>query len=667
MKKINYILSVIFLLAILFSCSYDSPFSGTDNRLLSLNLTVDGEAYKGVMAKGNVVNITVPLELDLNAAKVHYTISEEARILPDPVKVDDWNNDQVFNVIAYNGKKRTYIVRIIRQKVIANNDVLLATDEQVKEFAEKGISGVEGNLIIGRESGIDSVSNIDALTYLKKVNYKIIVNPTYKGKDLAGLRNVTEMGGLQIIDNRFVKNLTLKSLQVVYEDIVIKGDTIKTIYFPEVKEIKGSIDIRANAITGLNFRKLQKTGNLSLRGSRLSILKAPKMKMVRGDFVLDKLPALERVDLRKLERIDGAFTIMGLSRLGTLSLPELKSIGNSFLMKNSSGISEFYLMALEEAKMITIQNNTKLSRLVVPNLKKVNGDFVITACPLRKLNQVAVQTIGGKLSLVNLTNIQDITPFLKSIKNVQAINLTFLLLDGTLDLSDIVFQKLNIDNCSNLVEIVLPPKLTTFKLKGNAAFRYDKIPNIKGLKSVDDFSIENIVTKKALDYTLPDLETVGNNFIIKIANINVLHLAKLKAVKRTFNLPCVSSIYQHNHEGEVSLNTVICPLLESVKSIFIDSPDLESVDFPKLSTVQELRVVSYYPVNNNSKLKNLNGFKALTSLTSVETKNLKEFTDYSFLKTVVENGSLKKVQSQKNKYNPTLNDLKAGKYVQTQQ
>jgi len=153
---------------VVFSCSNDSPFSGTDNRLLSLKLMVNEQEYKGVVTADNTIEITVPVETDLNNAKVEYTISEQASILPNPEKITDWNNEQVFNVISYSGEKRTYIVRVIRLKGEATNDVVLTTDEEVRAFAEKNISRIRGNLIIGKESGADSIKNIDALTLLEE-------------------------------------------------------------------------------------------------------------------------------------------------------------------------------------------------------------------------------------------------------------------------------------------------------------------------------------------------------------------------------------------------------------------------------------------------------------------------------------------------------------------
>ncbi len=663
MKKTYQILSVLLLTVLLSSCGKDSPFNGTDNRLLSLNLTVNTQEYKGVISPENTINIYVPIELDLNNANVAYTISEQACILPDPVKITDWNNDQVFNVISYNGEKRTYIVRILRQKATAAGDILLATDEDVKTFAEKGISKVEGNLIIGRETGTDSVSNIDALTYLIKVNHKIIVNPTYKGRNLSGLRNLNETGSILLNDNKFIKTLTLKSLRITYGDIVIKSDTMKEIHLPVMTEIRGGMHIETNGIAELDFPELQKAGDISIKGYKFSAIKVKRLNSISGNLTLDRLPALKKADFPKLQTVTGNFKISNLTSLGIFSLPVLKTVNGNFSLENSSNIAELYLPALENTKEFKLHNNKKLSRILAPKIREAGGDFIIHGSPLKNLEQIAVENVGGKISISNLTSLQSLSSFFKSLKKAETIEIEILLIKESLNLSHISFKNLNISNCSNLSEILLPQELNSFCLKGVTNFRQEHIPLIKGLKKATDFSILNVITEKAQDYTLSDLEIVENELAIKSANIHTLKFPVLKSVKGKFSIPCIPSVYTNNHNGETSISSVICPSAETITSLHIDSPDLTNTDFPNLTTVETLKIVSYYPVNNNSKLTHMNGIKSLNKLTSIEMVNLKAFTDYSFLKTVVENGSLKEIKIKENAYNPTMEDLKRGLYV----
>ena len=56
-------------------------------------------------------------------------------------------------VTSYNGKERTYHYSLSRTLIVGEGDVLLETAEDVEAFAARGISRIEGNLIIGKETG----------------------------------------------------------------------------------------------------------------------------------------------------------------------------------------------------------------------------------------------------------------------------------------------------------------------------------------------------------------------------------------------------------------------------------------------------------------------------------------------------------------------------------
>ncbi|WP_148038917.1 hypothetical protein [Proteiniphilum sp. X52] len=661
MKNIYKTLSAILLAVTLFSCNDGSPFSGTDNRLLSLNLTVGGQEYPGVMVSGNTINITVPLELDLNNAKVDYSISEQARVVPDPAKITEWNNEQVFNVIAYNGEKRTYIVRIIRQKEETGNTVLLATDDDVKAFAEKGISRVGGNLVIGRETGTDSVSNIDALTYLTKVDYKIIVNPTYKGKDLSGLRNLAEVGGIHVKNNKFLKTITLKSLRTVYEDFVTNTDTLREIHLPELVKVIGNMDIQANDITGLDFPSLQQAGGFFVKGNKLSMLKVNNLKEVFGNFSLTHLPVLQRADFSKLQHVSGAFVATNLNTLGTFTLPLLEKVEGDFTMENSKGLAEFYLPMLEQTKSVRIYNNVKLARIMAPKLKLVDGDFMFYGCPVRNIDQVTVEAVNGTLTLSQLTSLQNVNPFFKSLKKVSNIELNFILVDGTLDLSHIDFSNnLMVQNCSNLEYLKLPEELNEIVVQGARNFRQKTVVQLSGLKKAKKIHYHTLTLDTPQDFTIKDLKEVTGELWISIGNITGISIPDMETV----------ADLQFNDQGDKSLKTITMDnlLTISYKAILF-STTLQTFNAPKLKEITVLLAISSGSNEENLAMQNLNGLPSLEHITEFSFRNLKAFSDYSFLKKSIEKGIMTEALWQKNVdlfnvgYKPDFQDLKEGRYV----
>jgi signal recognition particle subunit SEC65 len=658
MRKVKQIILTLLLMFVVFSCSNDSPFSGTDNRLLSLKLMVNEQEYKGVVTADNTIEITVPVETDLNNAKVEYTISEQASILPNPEKITDWNNEQVFNVISYSGEKRTYIVRVIRLKGEATNDVVLTTDEEVRAFAEKNISRIRGNLIIGKESGADSIKNIDALTYLKKVDYRVIINPTYKGRDLSGLRNVTEVGELRINDNKFVQDLTLKSLQIVYEDLFIKTDTLREIHFPELVRINGNVRIEASRITGLDLPRLETVSGFSLKGDRLSMLRARKLENITGDLTFESLLSLARVDLPKLQQVTGNVTMKGLNTLGTLSLPVLKTVEGNFTLENSPAIVEFFIPSLERTRSFKISNNVKLSRMMVPKIEEADGDFMLSGCPFDNLNQVSVKVINGKLSLIRLTSLQDVKPFFKSLQKVADIDVNYLLMEGSLDISHLDFNgTLKIQNCSNLEHVKLPKELNEIAISGASNFSPPTITEISGLVKANKITYSTLRLETPRDFVIKELKEVANELSLNIGNVVNVSLPDLE----------IAASIQIRDDNQGTLKSITIDKLISTGRIILNSTSLETLKAPLLKEITN--ILNINGGRGNSAMQDLNGLSSLESITSLTLYNLPSFKDYTFLKKSIDSGVMtedrwnKNVKLQNVAYTPTFQDLKDGQYV----
>lgn len=658
MRKVKQIILTLLLMFVVFSCSNDSPFSGTDNRLLSLKLMVNEQEYKGVVTADNTIEITVPVETDLNNAKVEYTISEQASILPNPEKITDWNNEQVFNVISYSGEKRTYIVRVIRLKGEATNDVVLTTDEEVRAFAEKNISRIRGNLIIGKESGADSIKNIDALTYLKKVDYRVIINPTYKGRDLSGLRNVTEVGELRINDNKFVQDLTLKSLQIVYEDLFIKTDTLREIHFPELVRINGNVRIEASRITGLDLPRLETVSGFSLKGDRLSMLRARKLENITGDLTFESLLSLARVDLPKLQQVTGNVTMKGLNTLGTLSLPVLKTVEGNFTLENSPAIVEFFIPSLERTRSFKISNNVKLSRMMVPKIEEADGDLMLSGCPFDNLNQVSVKVINGKLSLIRLTSLQDVKPFFKSLQKVADIDVNYLLMEGSLDISHLDFNgTLKIQNCSNLEHVKLPKELNEIAISGASNFSPPTITEISGLVKANKITYSTLRLETPRDFVIKELKEVANELSLNIGNVVNVSLPDLE----------IAPSIQIRDDNQGTLKSITIDKLTSTERIILNSTSLETLKAPLLKEITN--ILNINGGRGNSAMQDLNGLSSLESITSLTLYHLPSFKDYTFLKKSIDSGVMteetwnKNVKLQNVAYTPTFQDLKEGQYV----
>lgn len=174
--------------------------------------------------------------------KAEVLCSELATITPDPSNITDWEGNQTLTVTSYNGKERTYHYSLSRTLIVGEGDVLLETAEDVEAFAARGISRIEGNLIIGKETGSvkeDSLLSFAALSGVKEVSGTVLINPTYKGTSVAGLENPGKGRSTEDcrpyryerehLDNKELEHIELSQLKMVGGDLYLSADTLRTL------------------------------------------------------------------------------------------------------------------------------------------------------------------------------------------------------------------------------------------------------------------------------------------------------------------------------------------------------------------------------------------------------------------------------------------------------
>ena len=642
----------------------ETPFSGNDNRILELSLTDTKEhTYVASLADENTWQIMIPSDADLSNAKVSYRISDQAQIMPKPTEIDNWNNDQAFQVRSYSGERRTYLVQIIREYGEVPNSVKLTTDEEVKAFVAKGISHIEGHLIIGAPIGADSISNVDALTSLEKVDYDIIVNPTYKGEDLSGLRNVKEAGGV-ILRSQKLKDATFKNLNVVYDNVDITGNALTKFGMPNATQINGKLKVNKVACNEIDLPLMETIGAVEISFCDfVSTVTLRNLKSISGDLVIKNLNKLGTLTAPKLETINGNMTFNNLHVFGVLSLNKLVSVENvAFLGVN---ITELYLNELKRCGELSI-NATSLRTLIAPHLKEINGNFSLVGCGVSNLNQLGVEKIYGKLSFSNLSNLQDIENLCRQLKEVKEVSLIDVNADGKWSFSNSGVQKINIERCRNVEELILPKVMTKIEIKGDGMMQLKQLIKMSGIEEVsENFIISNyhLATPQEIQILL----TKAGEIKVGCSNILSLSFPLLEEAKNIeYNyIPAAYDGKKKEIQAQYAMQKLAAPKLQSVQKMSFNLHDLEMLDMPQLKTIKErLTVQCHYPKNANSVLKNLNGLSALENIKEIQFNNLIVFNDYSFLKKAVANGSLTSVKINGSFYQPSLEDLKAGKFIQ---
>lgn len=602
MKQLIH-LFVFSLLAVMFtSCDKDdeivNPFIGTDNYITSFTLTKDGAQYNGYISDNQII-VYAPLSQSLEGAVATVKVCEQATVFPDPAGISDWDNERQFKVTAYNESEQTYTYRVVRSSETTQENIVLATQQEVDDFKNSDIVRIMGTLTVGSDAeNAEPITNLDGLSNLKEVSYDIkIVN--YSGEDIAGLGNLEIAGGLHIENATALKTLSLPKL---------------------IKAPVGGVSVTAETLENVSLPALTETGSLYIRSYNLSSLDFPALATVHGDLTLNVNKNINNLDGLNLtgtiEQISfpvlkecGNIQIAGFAAVTTIGIPMLESVGNLSIewIKKLETLS---LPQMKTAKDIYIHATNIADELDFKSLTTINGDMHIYASKIADCTGLsALRTVNGQL-LLESTNFENLN------------GLTEVTINGgvrvdknasytCLDLSRITVPNGSTieitSNCSTIDELIFPETLESDLYLGMGA-RVTSL-TVKGVKKAG--YIEVSVPKNlagASTMTFDDLTTVYT----------------LTVKKNT-------------------LTAIKCPSLSTIESelSIISGSNLTELNFDKLENLKE-------------------------SWSSITIQSNKKLTDFSTFSKLFENTTITESQWNVtgNAYNPTFDEMKAGRYTQ---
>ena len=246
--------------------------------------------------------------------------------------------------------------------IVGEGDVLLETAEDVEAFAARGISRIEGNLIIGKETGSvkeDSLLSFAALSGVKEVSGTVLINPTYKGTSVAGLENLERAGALKIagrigtngaFGNKELEHIELSQLKMVGGDLYLSADTLRTLNLPKLESVGGTLTLQA-----IHFKQLE-------------------------------FPALEIIgkDITFTGRQNGT-----LELTEEVSFPALKTLGNQLTLKSYKKVKKINFPALVSAATISLESLSDLEDVFFSSLEEISYSFSLQY-PMNNLNEVSL-------------------------------------------------------------------------------------------------------------------------------------------------------------------------------------------------------------------------------------------------------------------------------------
>ncbi len=685
------------------ACNDDSPFSGTDHAIASFELQKDGTVLEALISD-NSITINAGVNFSLEGATASVVISENASISPGPSTITDWDNAHSFTVTAHNGESKTYTYAVVRTDVVNEGNVVLTNQEEVEVFAARGITKLEGNLVIGSPEGEDSISTLEALSGLKIITSSLVINPTFSGANLSGLDKLEQVGAIEIGAVENLKDAGFPALKSILSGLTIKRSKITSLEFPVLENVDNSIDLEYNdSITGIVCPKLKTViGDIILSGSygnkaRLETIELPELEQIYGTLNVHDLPVLRSLDLPSLSQIKDCY-ITGSDRLKSVSAPSLQIISGKLTIY-APGLTAMDFSSLKE-----IGGDVYLNKLFLltgleglGSLETVEGFFqIVNLAALENLDGLSKLGFAGRLQLDNLESLAGLGG-LSSLKEV-----------NTLYVSDVPFQSFSelsaLESVQNLyltgANVETVKEIDVSQLEGLSDLKiqhFDSPVRIKGPDHFDgDFYLED-VNLSSLDgfkviasFTLRfsshppeaaeefNIEKVSGNFTLSTQGFPGLSFPLLESVDGTLTiqgttnpaLPKLKSVGKLVSEVKFASGGILSfTALETVNgdcTIYTQQYQgyIDEVQMPRLKTVGGILLVgSSDPYYVNQTLSNLDGFSSLTSVGGVTLRYNAALTDYSGLTNVISSLNDANWTVSSNAYNPTYQDLLDGKWV----
>lgn len=442
-------------------------------------------------------------------------------------------------------------------------NITLSTQAEVNQFITDypNCTVITGNLRIGVESGNSNITDISQLYHLTTVTGNVFISYNSALQNLAGLDNLSNIGGL------FIQNNGLKNLNGL-----------------------SSLTNATNLLIGYN--------NLLTNINGLSGLTS-----VTGSVIIQSNNALTNINgLNNLTTVTGILTIKDNSTLSNIS--GIKNINPAtFVPAGNNGV--------------TIQNNPILSVCNLPNLctylqnpsnpSEISGNAgncissaaVTTACTTTPINDCPSGT-------VMFTSQAQVNAFLEQYPNCTEISGDLKI--GNVDSISYPTPYSNINNLAPLNNIT--------KIVGSLEIaRNPALQNLTGLNNLTtiggDFSyrLEKTIIGNTTTYPLNSL--LGLNNLTSIGgNLKVMRINKFDGLNNLTNIGgdlSISSAYSGvtngNMDGFSSLTTIGGKLMIETRAKINDLDGLSS-----------LTSLGGLFIRSDNAITNLNAFNNITSL-----------------------------------------------------
>lgn len=438
MKQLFKILMMAIFATAFIACNDDDDvsFVGKDNYIVAFSLTVDGVTYDASITEGKI-KVSIPYNVSLEKAKASYTLSENARINPDPAEITAWDEEWQFIATADNKENRVYHYTYEYSDISKSGNVVLETQADVDKFKATQINSIDGNLTIGTDNG-DDIENLDGLSNLESVTNSIIIKSSYKGQNLEGLASLKHAGSIKLgtlykmSDNETLEDIALPALEEITGDLILRNALVKNINLPLLASVGETFNITTDNLTSVNVNMLSFIGDdLTLIGSTtttessdIESIVFPQLKKVGGNMTIQYQKSMTSIYYPVLEEIDGMTTLDQCSQMPGLVFPELVRSGG-FTFTQCSALSDIQAPEMLKSGKIYIQNCSNVNNIDFSKMTEVDGDLYLNSGTIKDLTGfAALETVNGVFT-VSIRNVSDFS-CLSHLKNVKGLSLRYV-------------------------------------------------------------------------------------------------------------------------------------------------------------------------------------------------------------------------------------------------
>lgn len=662
-RRFLYCISAVLVLLSFSSCSKDdNELKLKDNWLVEFSLSVNAQTFVGSI-EGDKLSVHFPEGIELNDVVVHYTVSAGASISPDPQTVSDWSIERQFIVTSKTGESRRYLYKPVFNRVVEGGDVYLPTQADVDAFKSQKLSVVAGDLIIGTPLG-EKITNLDSLEYLKEVGRSLIINSSYDGTDLSGLKNLERVGGVQLgshvdtIKSLSITVVSLPSLSEVTGHFVVNCGSVEKVSIPQVTSVKGDLFLVSNSFKSIDASSLEHVGgSLIVRAATKDFIKETFL-----DFA--SFAKIEALVFNSLTTVDGSLEVKYFPKaLKDVHFPKLTRVGHILRIQDLKAIASFTVSKLKEVGGIDILYCKILEQVSFPALTTCAGSFTVTNFTITDISIPSLVCQQGNMYFKHL-----------KIKELS--------LNPDIDFNGF---SLTFERVDDLERIVGPSRFNgsiyidkSYEGDDDVDLSIEGISELAGSIFIDDFERESSIHLPftQIEGTLSFKKTKSDLYVSNLRTLGDLYFQQGAKPSKEEAAACdFSSLVEIKRSCELELKYPWpCPLsaLERIGGDFTiylkkDYANNGSFTFPRLSEIVGDLVISdrqgFNPPDNYTL--DLSG---LQSVKSVRIVNQPWFTDYTMFSGLF-TGTPPAISSEGQwsvtgcGYNPTYADMKAGKYT----